>query len=395
MGNGEWGMGGKRIRGLGVARFARDGRAARGAGDVVLQLREPLAGGGGETGGEFERGVGAGVAGAAREELESRDGGGAEAVFQLRGEQIFGFRKLIRAAPDTVALELGPTAEGPVLRGGWVRAADERGGAIPEDGVRGGPARALAGAATIGEAQVVAVHGHVVEERAAGPALDGPAVARGLRGLALHEGVRAGGAVADGEVVPPALGPAAEEERLLTGGEEGVAATAGVLGDGREREAVLHGHARGALEERDGGTGEVREGDLTDPRIAGVLHRDGKPGMVLVLRVLRVVGGFEAEVFDADVFHAAGPRVSRDGAAAELGFEGGGDGRVERDAVAGDGGDGAVPVEVACAGSPGEPPVAVAPAEVGHAEAGNPFLRAGAGDEEAGAGGEADAGGVP
>src|SRR5206468_2953638 len=76
------------------------------------------------------------------------------------------------------------------------------------------------------------------------------------------------------------------------------------------------------------------------------------------------------------------PGVSLHSSSAELRFDGRGDWRVHRHQISSHRSDGPIPSQVASAWFPGEPPISLAAAELGHAEPINPGLRAGADDQD-------------
>jgi hypothetical protein len=102
------------------------------------------------------------------------------------------------------------------------RALDlELGGfAVPEEGVGGGPAGALAVSTAVGEVETMAADDDVVVEDAGGPALDGAAGAEGGGGAAVKKDVGAGGGETGREVAEAVLAGAALDKRELAGDGE-------------------------------------------------------------------------------------------------------------------------------------------------------------------------------
>ena len=128
-----------------------------------------------------------------------------------------------------------------------------------------------------------------------------------------------------------------------------------------------------------------------------LVEGDADPRVLLVASVGEgaVVVGDAAEIFDADVIDAAGEFAAGEGAAAEGAVERRGERGVEgeRGGVGGgivraDGGDGALPDEVAGAGGPGDAVFGSPAGEGVHAEVSDPRGGAGAADDDTGAGGE-------
>src|SRR5207244_10471469 len=79
-----------------------------------------------------------------------------------------------------------------------------------------------------------AVHRDTVVEDARRPAFDRPAELLRVHRLALDEGVRPGGEIADREIVPAVLRPAALHERQLPRDEEGMRSEERRVGKGRQ-----------------------------------------------------------------------------------------------------------------------------------------------------------------
>ena len=169
----------------------------------------------------------------------------------------------------------------------------------------------------------------------------------------------------------------AEEQRLLPHREKSVPPPAAVLRNRRERTAIGHRDAPATFVNRHRRAGEVFKRHLTHPGIGGIFHRDGKPRMIFILRILRVEGGFEPQIFHADIFNPSRPRIRLNSSAAEIGFHRRRDRRVNRHKVAINFLDDTIPSQIAAAGLPDEPPIIQAAAEFRHAERVNPRLRAG------------------
>src|SRR4051812_21633124 len=125
----------------------------------------------------------------------------------------------------------------------------------------------------------------------------------------------------------------------------------------------------------------MREGDAANPGVPRVLHADARPGVALVLRLRGVEGRFTTEILDAGAVDPAGPEVARDGTAAEVLVDRGGQWRVERDGVAVNRGDATVPQEFPRSRLPREA-VAVA-AHIVHAKCLDPLGGTRAADDDA------------
>jgi hypothetical protein len=275
-----------------------------------------------------------------------------------------------------VADELTPAADRPVLRRRRVAAGDDRGGTLPEHAIRRSPADALAGDLAVGQRQPAAVDRDVVVEHASGPALDRAAEVGRVRPLALDEGVRPGGEVAGGEVVPAVLRPAPLHQRLLAADEEGVPPVRRILGHGIERAAVLDRHPPAAVADGHGRADEVPGRHLPHPGVGGGVEGDGHPGVLLVLGVGRVERRLAGQILDADLADAAGPLGGGDAGLRQRGVQGHRQRDVEGDRVAVNGGDGPVPADVHHAGPPAQP-AAVLAGEMVHPEGRYPPGRTG------------------
>ena len=118
--------------------------------------------------------------------------------------------------------------------------------------------------------------------------------------------------------------------------------------------------------------------DSADPRIPNAFERDGDPGVGFILGIIRVAGGFAGEILDADPGDSSRPGIFGDGAAAVGRVDRSGEADVNGDFVAADGGDGAVPDDVAGVGLPAQ---ADAAADVCHADGFDPRGGAGAANE--------------
>src|SRR5437879_6250506 len=101
--------------------------------------------------------------------------------------------------------------------------------------------------------------------------------------------------MADGKIVTTIFSKAPQEQRLLPHREKRVTTITTLLGNRRERQAILHRDAPGGLVNRHSRTREMFEGHLPHPAVGGVLHRDRAPRMVLVLWIFCVERGFEPE----------------------------------------------------------------------------------------------------
>ena len=89
-------------------------------------------------------------------------------------------------------------------------------------------------------------------------------------------------------------------------------------------------------------------------------------------RIAGLEGRFEPQILDARIFQPPRPGIRFHEAAAEVGFDRGGDRRVHGDEVAVKAPDDTIPNQVAAAGFPDQAPVANATAKFGHAQGVNP-----------------------
>ena len=325
-----------------------------------------------------------GVAGLGRDRatFDLLEGPAPQSLRQLLAVQAVRPHELVRRLPVPVADELPPAADGPVLSPRRLPAGDDGRRALPEDAVGRRPADALPVDLAVGQEQPAAVDRDVVVEDPRRPALDRPAEAVRRGRLALQEHVRPGRQGADREVVPAVVRPAALEQGHLAAGVVRVPTIAADLRDRPRRRAVLHGHPLAAFPDADGRSGEMRGGHLAHPGVLRRVEADRHPGMLLVVGVVAVELGFAAEVLHAHLADPARPCIRDDRRRTEGRIEGRGQGCVQRDRGAVDGGDDAVEAEVHLPRLPVQVGTFLAGGEAVHAEGRDPGGGAGTPDED-------------
>src|SRR5690349_14121688 len=121
--------------------------------------------------------------------------------------------------------------------------------------------------------------------------------------------IGAGRAISSRKVMTPVLTPATEEQCQLALGKKRVATISGNFGDRLESKAVLDGDRFRVFEQRDCAARKVTKFDPPSPCVLDILHRDAEPAVLFVERMLTIVSGLKAEIFDADVGDATGPVV--------------------------------------------------------------------------------------
>src|SRR5262249_35108286 len=157
---------------------------------------------------------------------------GAETLGQLRLEEAVRLHKFVQLPPVTIADELPPDTNRPVLCSRRHSTRHHRRAALPEHRVCSSPADALIVCLAVGQRQARAVDTHVVVKNARGPASNGTTETMRVRRLAPNEGIRSCCKMPDCKVVSAIVRGATEKQRLLPGSKERVPAISADFGYG-------------------------------------------------------------------------------------------------------------------------------------------------------------------
>ena len=225
-----------------------------------------------------------------------------------------------------------------------------------------------------------------IEEQSCCPRADAAAEPQRPLAFALHKGIRTGGTEAGGKVVDALTRDTALKQRLLSTGKEDLPAPAANFRHRLLCDAVLYSNTTGMQLQVDGGTGKVAEVDTAYPTVACLLHEDGVPTMVFILRIPVINGRFHREILHATLCQLALMATHKDVSTAKFLVDGRCEGCIKNQGVVANVNNRTIPAQLNVSRLP--PRIIQAAAEVAHTQMVNPLPCAGTDDGDSEARGE-------